>query len=100
MTEQERINQQLQRQIDAQGARIDSVMVKLDSFIEESRAARTRQDAEMRELRQDMKNMDVKIDGIGKHVQNLIVAAIIGIGAAVAGIGAIAVTVIYSVLTR
>lgn len=111
MTEQEQINQTLQRQIDAQGARIDSLGVKIDAFIEESRASRERQDTEIREIRQEMKGMqkefyskmdtmDVKIDGIGKHVQNLTIAAMVGIGAAVIGIGAIAITVVYSVFSR
>jgi len=40
MTEKERINQQLQRQIDMQGGRIDALGVKIDAFIEESRLAR------------------------------------------------------------
>ena len=49
------------------------------------------------ELRQDMKTMqaslDSKIDGMGKHVRNLSVATIIGVAT-------IAITVIYSILTR
>ena len=51
MTEQERINQTLQRQIDAQNARIDTVLSKVDTVIEEIKQQRQ----DMRELykRQD-----------------------------------------------
>ena len=104
MTEQEKINVDVQRQIDAQGARIDTLVIKvdalsdkIDAFIEESRANRERQDADIREIRQDMKNMqaslDSKIDDMGKHVRNLSVATIVGVAT-------IAITVIYSILTR
>ena len=84
-------------------------------FIEESRAARERQDADIRELRQrqdaaqvkhdaDMKemqkniyakmdNMDAKIEGIGNHVRNITIAAMVGIGAAVIGVAAMVVAV-------
>ena len=95
--------------------RTDRVITKLDMFIEESREARERQDAEMRaarekhdadirEMRQDMKEMqtrfyekmdkmDVKIDGIGNHVRNITIAAMVGIGAAVTGVAAMVVAV-------
>ena len=104
MTEQEKINVDIQRQIDAQGTRIDTLVIKvdalsdkIDAFVEESRAARERQDADIRELRQkqdaDMKEICNSLDGMGKHVRNLSVATIIGVGT-------IAITVIYSILTR
>ena len=104
MTEQEKINVDIQRQIDAQGARIDKLVIKvdalsdkIDAFVEESRAARERQDADIRELRQkqyaDIKEIRNSLDGMGKHVRNLSVATIIGVGT-------IAITVIYSILTR
>lgn len=111
MTEQEKINQTLQRQIDSQGARIDLVVTrvdalsgKIDAFIEESRAARARQDADIREIRQDMKAMqaslDTKIDGMGKHVRNLSVAAMVGVGTSVIAVVVMAGTIVYSVLSR
>ena len=122
MTEQEKINQTLQRQIDAQGSRIDLVATrvdalngKIDAFIDESRVARNRQDENIRdrdnqrateimEIRQDMRNMqaslDTKIDGIGKHVQNLTVAAMVGVGTSVIAVVVMVGTVVYSMLTR
>ena len=97
MTEQEKINQQLERQIDVQNARIDSVLTKVDMLVSEMRDRDKQRAAEIMEIRQDMKTMqaslDAKIDGIGFHVRNLSVATIIGVGT-------IAITVIYSILTR
>ncbi|MBR6711554.1 MAG: hypothetical protein IKI76_00990 [Selenomonadaceae bacterium] len=102
--------------------RVDNLETKFEMFMQEMRDFKTemrdrdnqrateimemrqKHDADMKDMNQrfyaKMDAMDTKIDGISKHVQNLTVAAIVGIGAAVAGIGAIAVTVIYSVLTR
>ena len=87
---------------------VDKVIAKLDIFIEESRRARERHDAEIRELRQrqdaaqakhdaDMKemqkniyakmdNMDAKIDGMGQHVRNMSIVTIIGIAAMVVAV--------------
>ena len=87
---------------------VDKVIAKLDMFITESREARQRQDADIRELRQrqdaaqarhdaDMKemqkniyakmdNMDAKIDGMGQHVRNMSVVTIIGIAAMVVAV--------------
>ncbi len=69
---------------------VSNVITKLDMFIAESREARQRQDADIREIRQDMKdmqkNMDAKIDGMGKHVRNTSIAVIIGIAAMVIAI--------------
>ena len=87
---------------------VSNVMTKLDMFITESREARQRQDADIRELRQrqdaaqakhdaDMKemqkniyakmdNMDAKIDGMGKHVRNMSIVTIVGIAAMVVAV--------------
>ena len=55
---------------------VNTVSTKLDMFIEESRVARERQDADMREIRQS-------IADIGKHSRNMSIAVIIGIAAMV-----------------
>lgn len=69
---------------------VSNVITKLDMFIAESREARQKQDADIRELRQDMKdmqrNMDAKIDGMGKHVRNMSIVTIIGIAAMVVAV--------------
>ena len=98
----------LEKRVTTLEQQVNNVLTKLDMFIEESRAARQRQDAEIRELRQrqdaaqakhdaDMKemqkniyakmdNMDAKIDGMGKHVRNMSIVTIIGIAAMVVAV--------------
>ena len=69
---------------------VSNVATKLDMFIEESRAARKRQDDDMREIRQDMKDMrtnfDSKIDGMVKHVRNMSIVTIIGVATIVVAV--------------
>lgn len=89
--------------------RVNDVITKIDLFIEESRAARERRDAEMREFREkhdaDMREMRTKSDAdmremrtkhdddmrairqsvedMGKHSRNMTIAVAIGIAAMV-----------------
>lgn len=97
MTEQEKINQQLERQLALQDAKFNAFVEEMRDFKTEMRDRDKQRAAEIMEIRQDMKTMqaslDAKIDGIGFHVRNLSVATIIGVGT-------IAITVIYSILTR
>ena len=92
-------------------ARVSNLETKFEAFMRshedfkiEMRQQNEMRATEIRELRQDMKtmqkdfytkmdNMDTKIDNIGNHVRNLSVATIIGVAT-------IAITVIYSILTR
>ncbi len=78
--------------------RVNDVITKIDLFIEESRAARERRDAEMREFREkydaDMREMRTKhdddmrairqsVEDMGKHSRNMTIAVAIGIAAMV-----------------
>ena len=119
MTEQERINENLQRQIDAQNARIDNVMTKVDIFIAECqqqredmrrlwerqdaaqakhdadmKAAQAKHDADMREMNQrfyaKFDAMDKKIDSKFDKLNDQLHTMTI---AAVVGFGAIAVAI-------
>ena len=73
-------------------------------LLSRSRDWRARQDEDMREIRADMKtmqtNLDAKIDALGKHVQNLSVAAMVGVGTSVIAVVVIVGTMVYAVLTR
>lgn len=98
MTEQERINENLQRQIDAQNARTDAVLIKVEDLVREMKdfKAEMRQQnqmraEDMREIRQTINNMQNNINDMGKHVRNLSLTAM-------GAIGAMAVTVIISLL--
>ena len=90
MTEQEKINAEVQKQLAMQDA-------KFNTFMQEMRDRDKQRAEDIREIRQDMKSLqislDAKIDNMGKHVRNLSVATIIGVST-------IAITVIYSILSR
>jgi len=58
---------------------VSNVATKLDMFIEESRAARKRQDDDMREIRQN-------VDGMSKHVRNMSIVTIIGVATIVVAV--------------
>lgn len=98
MTEQEKINENLQRQIDAQNARIDNVATKVDDLISsfqdfksEIRDRDNQRATDMREIWTSIGNMQNRIDDMGKHVRNLSLTAR-------GAIGAMVVTVIISLL--
>ena len=97
MTEQERINQSLQRQIDAQNARIDNVLTKVDMMIaeaqqqrEDMRRAQEKHDADMKDMREkhnaDMREMREEIKGTLKNIQGLTIASMVGIAAIAVGV--------------
>ena len=78
--------------------KVVSIETKIDMFIGEIRQQNQMRAEEISELRQDMKdmqkNLDTKIDDMGKHVRNLTVAAIVGMGTmTIAGI-AIAISIV------
>lgn len=77
MTEQEKINVSLQRQIDAQNARIDNIAAKVDMIINELQQQRE-------DNRQAQAKHDAEIKGALKHIQGLTIAAMVGI-VAIAG---------------
>ena len=88
MTEQEKINAEVQTKLALQDA-------KFNMFMQEMRDRDNQRAQDMRELRQDMKEMqkslDTKIDNMGQHVRNLVWTSM-------AAIGAMVVTVIVSLL--
>ncbi|MBQ6005898.1 MAG: hypothetical protein IJL14_06600 [Selenomonadaceae bacterium] len=91
MTEQERINESLQRQIDAQNARIDNTLIKVDMVMEEIRDIR----ADMREMNQRFytkvdsldKKIDDKFDRLSDQIHTMTIAAVVGFGAIAAAVG-------------
>ena len=76
MTDQEKINENLQRQIDAQNARIDNVLTKVEMLVEESRQqredirrAQEKHDADMRELQKRQEAAQEKHDADMRELQ-------------------------------
>ena len=97
MTDLEQLSVNVQRQIDAQNARIDSVLAKVDSLVDEMRDFKTeirdrdnRRAEEIQELRQqhnaDMKEIREDIKGALKHIQGLTIASMVGIAAIAVGV--------------
>ena len=83
MTEQEKINQQFQRQLDEQNAKFDKAMLKIDMALDEIRQQREdmrrlwerqdeerrKHDADMKELQKRQEAMQAKIDADMKASQ-------------------------------
>jgi len=82
MTEQERINAEVQTKLALQDA-------KFNMFMQEMRDRDNQRAEDIREIRQSISNMQNSISEMGKHVRNLSLTAM-------AAIGAMVVTVIIS----
>ena len=78
MTEQERLNSRVKRKIAVQDAKFNAFMEEMRDFKNETRA-------QVSEIRHS-------IDSMNKHVRNLTITAMIGIGAMV-------ITTVYSVMS-
>ena len=72
---------------------------KHDADMKEMRA---NHDADMKEMRAnrdaDMKNTDSKLDEMGRHVRNMAIASTAAVGGMAITVGALVVTVIYSII--
>ena len=84
MTDQEKINAEVQTKLALQDA-------KFNMFMQEMRDRDNQRAEDMREIRESISGMGNRIDDMGKHVRNLSVTAM-------AAIGAMVVTVIISLL--
>jgi len=97
----------LETRVDKLEGRVSSIEItveklsqKVDDFIAESRAARAKTDEELKEMRAEMKTLNQRMDSTLKNIQNLTVAAMVGIGAAILGIGGISIAVISFVISK
>ena len=85
----------LEQRVTETTTNVNNLIAEMRDFKNEMLQQNKMRAEEIREIRQDMKNMqaslDAKIDGMGKHVRNLSVATIIGVAT-------IAITVVYSIL--
>ena len=84
MTEQEKINAEVQTKLALQDA-------KFNMFMQEMRDRDNQRAEDIREIRQSISNMQNSINEMSKHVRNLSLTAM-------AAIGAMVVTVIVSLL--
>ena len=91
MTEQERINAEVQTKLALQDAKFNSFMQEMRDFKTEMRDRDNQRAEDIREIRASVSNIQNRIDDMGKHVRNLSLTAMVAIGAMV-------VTVIISLL--
>ena len=91
MTEQEKINAEVQTKLALQDA-------KFNMFMQELRDRDNQRAEDIRELRQDMKNLYARIEDMGKHVRNLAWTGMAAIGGMFVAVGAMVATVIYTIL--
>ena len=95
MTEQERINNEVQMKLAMQDAKFNQFMQEMrdrdNQRAEDMREIRQKQEADMKEIRSTIASMQSSINDMGKHVRNLSLTAM-------AAIGAMVVTVIISLL--
>jgi len=83
MTEQERINTEVQTKLALQDA-------KFNIFMQEMRDRDNQRAEDMREIRSSVAEM-------GKHVRNLAITSMAAIGGMVIAVGAMVITVVYTI---
>jgi len=82
-----------EKRLNAVENKVTSIETKVDMFIGEMRQQNQMRAAEIREIRESINGMGNRIDDMGKHVRNLTVAAMVGMGTmTIAGI-AIAISI-------
>ena len=91
MTEQEKINNEVQMKLALQDAKFNMFVKEMNEFRTEMRDRDNQRAEDMREIRTSISNMQNRIDYMGKHVRNLSLTAM-------GAIGAMVVTVIISLL--
>ena len=111
MTEDEKKINDVEKRVDNLETKFEMFMKSQDERFNYFMQRQNELAADIRELRQDSKDMqksfdakidklDAKIDGIAKHVQTLSVAAVAGVGGMFVAIVVMVGTMVYSVLTR
>ena len=91
--------------------RLTSLETKFELFMDEMRDMKRRQnelDAKMeaqraedkREFNAKIDKLDSKIDSIGKHVQTMSTAVMVGIGAMIVSFAAITVTIVLTLVNK
>ncbi|MBQ6005252.1 MAG: hypothetical protein IJL14_03280 [Selenomonadaceae bacterium] len=97
MTDQEKINAEVQTKLALQDAKFNAFVDEMREFKTEMRDRDNQRAEDMREIRTSISNMQNRIDDMGKHVRNLSVTAMAAVGGMAVAVGAMIVTVIYSI---
>jgi len=91
MTEQEKINAEVQMKLALQDAKFNAFVDEMREFKNEMRDRDNQRAEDIREIRQELKDM-------GKHVRNLAITSMAAVGGMFVAVGAMVATVIYSIL--
>ena len=92
MTEQERINAEVQTKLALQDA-------KFNMFMQEMRDRDNQRAEDMREIRASVSGIQNRIDDMSKHVRNLTITSMAAVGGMmVVAVGAMVATVVISFL--
>lgn len=87
MTEQERINSEVQMKLAVQDEKFNTVMARIDALVGEMRDRDNQRAAEVHELRIKHDELNTKIDEkfekILSQLQNMAIATVVGVGAIV-----------------
>ena len=111
MTEREEKIVRIDNKVDILATKVDAFIQEMRDFKTEMRDRDNQRAAEIQSLRTEMRDRDnqraeeikesrVEMANIGRHVRNITIAAMVGIGALALSGGAIAVAVIYSVFNH
>ena len=90
MTEQERINAEVQTKLALQDA-------KFNMFMQEMRDRDNQRAQDIREIRASVSGIQNRIDDMSKHVRNLTITSMAAVGGMAVAVGAMVATVIYSI---
>ena len=90
MTEQEKINAEVQTKLALQDAKFNMFMEEMRDFKDEMRQQNKMRAEEIREIR-------ASLDSMGKHVRNLTITSMAAVGGMAVAVGAMVATVIYSI---
>jgi len=90
MTEQERINAEVQTKLALQDAKFNMFMQEMRDFKTEMLNRDNQRAEDMREIRSSVAEM-------GKHVRNLAITSMAAIGGMVIAVGAMVITVVYTI---
>jgi len=91
MTEQEKINAEVQMKLALQDAKFNAFVDEMREFKNEMRDRDNQRAEDIREIRQELRDM-------GKHVRNLAITSMAAVGGMFVAVGAMVATVIYSIL--
>ena len=91
MTEQEKINSEVQMKLALQDAKFELFMHELQQQREDIRQAQAKHDADIKDLNA---RIDSKFDSLSNQIHNLTIAAVVGFGALALAVGGLVVSLL------